>query len=223
MFTTLDTSISFPVDSILQVDLDAALSDSFSSDQPQALLLSVPPEILPKAIHFLTTWRLQEPRSALPTTTVLAEALDCTQPGRRIKWISKEYYEELERERGSRITEEANDDEKGTLPDTETLPSQHSQLRRACHIPRARLSLTSNSIPTIQPIPIPTTTARKTISTSTKVPISTKKPKPRPVTKSKPIVDSENIPPSQAPRRRPAAGKSRIPAPAPRVFGLHNA
>ncbi len=241
MLTTPDTSISSPVDSsdiILQVDLDSALPDSdtsFSHDRSQAinsLLLSIPPEILPKAIRFLTTWRLQEPRSALPTTSVVrrAEELDCTQPGRRIKWISKEYYEELEIERrredaGPRITEEANDEK-------DTLPGQHahdhsSQLRRgcaACHIPR---TLVSNSIPTIQPIPIPTThraipTSRKT---STKVPISTKKPKPksRPVTKFKSIVDSENIPPSQAPRRRPAAGKSRIPAPAPRVFGMHNA
>ncbi|KAK0445859.1 hypothetical protein EV421DRAFT_1902222 [Armillaria borealis] len=233
MLTTPDTSISFPVDSsdmIPQVDLDSALPDSdtsFSSDLAiGSLLLSIPPEILPKAIRILTTWRLQEPRSALPTTTVLAEALDCTQPGRRIKWISKEYYEELERERGSRITEKANDDEKDTLPGTETLPGQHdhsSQLRRAFHIPRARLS---NSIPTIKPIPtkaIPTTTISSTS-------ISTTKPKSRPrITKSKlrrAIVDSENIPPSQAPtqpRRRPAAGKSRIPAPAPRVFGMHNA
>ncbi len=244
MLTTPDTSISSPVDSsdiILQVDLDSALPDSdtsFSHDRSQAinsLLLSIPPEILPKAIRFLTTWRLQEPRSALPTTTVLvrrAEELDCTQPGRRIKWISKEYYEELEIERrredaGPRITEEANDEK-------DTLPGQHahdhsSQLRRgcsACHVPR---TLVSNSIPTIQPIPILIPTTHRVIPTSrkssTKVPVSTKKPKPksRPVTKSKPIVDSENIPPSQAPRKRPAAGKSKIPAPAPRVLGMHNA
>ncbi|KAK0243709.1 hypothetical protein EDD85DRAFT_945038 [Armillaria nabsnona] len=211
MLTTPDTSLPCPV------DLD---SYSFSSDRPQALLLSIPPEILPKAIRLLTTWRLQEPRPALPTASVLvrrAEELDCTHRGRRIKWISKEYYEELE-DAGPRITEKANDDQHN---EKNTLPSNHdhshpSQLRRACHIPR---TLVSNSIPTIQPIPIPTThkaipTSRKT---STKVPISTKKPKPksRPVTKFKPIIDSENIPP----RRRPAAGKSRIPAPAPRVFG----
>ncbi|KAK0202244.1 hypothetical protein DFS33DRAFT_1065010 [Desarmillaria ectypa] len=261
MLTATDTSTSFTFDSsdiILQVDLGLALPDSDTScssdivlpDRPQraaaisSLLLSIPPEILPKAIRSLTTWRLQELRAAPPNATVLvrmAEALDSIQPGRRVKWISKEYYDELERERGrehdsgSRITEvddKVNDGDQHDAEHSEkdALPGEYdhldsSQLRRdcsACRVPRDRLSVTS--IPTIKPVP--------TKAIPTKVPISTtltakSKPKPKAAAKPKPrcpIADSENIPPPQAqtrPRRRPAMGKSRIPA--PRVFGLHNA
>ncbi|KAK0187580.1 hypothetical protein F5146DRAFT_1141006 [Armillaria mellea] len=233
MLASPDTSTSIPVDMIPPVDLDS----SSSSSDLRSLLLSIPPEILPKAIRFLTTWRLQEPRSALPTASVLAEELDYAHPGRRIRWISKEYYEELEidqRRGGSRTEDddEAND-EKNTFLSQHAHGLDASQLRRGCHIPRA---CPSNSTPTIKPVPtktIPTRaistthkaipTTRKTISTSL---ISTKKPKSRPIVakpKPKPVVDSENIPPSQVPRRRPAARKSRIPALAPQVFGLHNA
>ncbi|KAK0504472.1 hypothetical protein EDD18DRAFT_1133931 [Armillaria luteobubalina] len=261
MLTTPDTSIPFPLNSLdeidLQVSLDSALTKSSSPDL-RSLLLSLPPDILPKAIRSLTTWRLQESRLALPTAPVLtrrAEELDCvTHPGRRIKWISNEYYAELDSERES---PEADDQDQHDGKDidtyTHTLPSQHdhldsSQLRRgctACHIPRATIS---NSTPTIKPVPVPTNAistttiptsykanpiptprTRKTISTPTST--KTPKSKARPVTKTKmktkpkarpAIIDAENIPPPAQPRMRPAARKSRIPAPAPRVFGSHN-
>ncbi|KAK0457476.1 uncharacterized protein EV420DRAFT_496768 [Desarmillaria tabescens] len=262
MLTATDTSISLTADSsdiILRVDLDLALPDSDTSFSDlvlprsqravamSSLLLSIPPEILPKAIRSLTTWRLQESRSALPNTKLLvqmAEALDSTQPGRRIKWISREYYKELEWERGREenarscitgVDDTANDGPHDIENVQKGTPSRHglfsSQLRRGCsvcHIPQAGLSVTS--IPTIKPVPTKTisTTTMPHKAIPTKVPITpTSTAKLNATAKSKrrrAIADSENIPPSQAqtqPRRRPAAGKSRMPA--PRVFGLHNA
>ncbi|KAK0487907.1 hypothetical protein IW261DRAFT_654687 [Armillaria novae-zelandiae] len=236
MLATPDTSMSFSLDSPdvkLQLDLDPALPDSSSPDL-RSLLLSIPPEILPNALRLLTAWRLQQPRPALPTPSVLTAEMDCcSQPGRRIRWISKEYHAELERE--STITDYHEHDTYSQH--SSHLDSSSSQLRRDCHVPL------SNPTPTIKPGPttaistaipttktISTTLTRKSISAPTRAPTSTTKGTSRPVAKSKskanPRADAENVPPLHVPvqpRRRPAAGKSRIPAPARTVFGSHNA